>query len=72
MPVEPLADVDVNVPGVMARLVAPADAQLSALLVPEFMLVGFAVKEVIVGIGAFSRRRARRTRAATQQSNTNG
>jgi hypothetical protein len=47
--VEPLADVDVNVPGVMAILVAPADVQLSALLVLELMLVGFAVKEVIVG-----------------------
>jgi len=53
MLVEPLADVDVNVPGVMARLVAPADAQLSVLLVPEFMLVGFAVKEVIVGAEPF-------------------
>ncbi|MGA8618208.1 MAG: hypothetical protein WB660_06765 [Candidatus Sulfotelmatobacter sp.] len=49
MLVEPLADGDVNVPGVMAILVAPAAAQLSVLPVPEFMLVGFAVKEVIVG-----------------------
>jgi len=49
MLVEPLADVDVNVPGVMPILVAPAAAQLSVLLVPEFMLVGFAEKEVIVG-----------------------
>ena len=47
--VEPLANVDVNVPGVMAILVAPAVAQLSVLLVPEFMLVGVAVKEVIAG-----------------------
>jgi hypothetical protein len=53
MLVEPLADADVYVPGVMARLVAPADAQLSVLLVPEFMLVGFAVKEVIVGAEPF-------------------
>jgi hypothetical protein len=51
--VEPLADADVNVPGVMAILVAPAAAQLSALLVPELMLVGFAVKEVIVGTEPF-------------------
>lgn len=51
--VEPLADVDVNVPGVMATLVAPAAAQLSVLLVPAFMLVGLAVKEVIVGIEPF-------------------
>jgi len=53
MLVEPLADVDMNVPGAMARLVAPAAAQLSVLLVPEFMLVGFAVKEVIVGTEPF-------------------
>ena len=49
MLVEPLADVDVNVPGVMARLVAPLVAQLNPLLLPEFTLVGFAVKEVMAG-----------------------
>lgn len=49
MLVEPLADADVNVPGVMAILVAPAAAQLSMLLDPEVMLVGFAAKELIVG-----------------------
>jgi hypothetical protein len=49
MLVEPLADVDVYIPGVMAILVAPATAQLSVLLVPELMVVGLAVKEVIVG-----------------------
>jgi hypothetical protein len=53
MLVEPLADLDVNVPGVMATLVAPAAAQLSVLLVPEFMLVGSAAKEVIVGMEPF-------------------
>ena len=53
MLVEPLAAVDVNVPGVMAILVAPADAQLSVLVVPEFMLAGSAVKEVIVGTNPF-------------------
>ena len=47
--VEPLTDVDVNVPGVMATLVASAAAQLSVLLAPEPMLAGSAVKEVIVG-----------------------
>jgi len=47
--VEPCADVDVNVPGVMAILVASVVAQLSVLPVPEFMLVGAAVKEVIAG-----------------------
>jgi hypothetical protein len=48
--VEPLADVDVNVPGVMAMLVAPLVTQLSVLLEPEVMLVGSAVKELIVGL----------------------
>jgi len=48
--VEPLADVDVNVPGVMARLVAPVVAQLNVLLEPEVMLVGLAVKELIAGL----------------------
>jgi hypothetical protein len=51
--VEPLADVDVNVPGVMAMLVAPVVAQVSVLLVPELMLVGFAVKDVIAGAEPF-------------------
>ena len=46
---EPLPNVDVKVPGVMAILVAPVVSQLSVLLVPEFMLVGVAVKEVIAG-----------------------
>ena len=50
MVVEPLAAVDVNVPGVMAIVVAPVAAQLRVLLEPEFMLVGFAVKEVTAGI----------------------
>src|SRR5208282_1027857 len=53
MLVEPLADVDVNVPGVMAILVAPAAVQLSVLLAAEFIVVGFAVKEVIVGAELF-------------------
>jgi hypothetical protein len=48
--VEPLADVEVNVPGVMARLVAPVVAQLKVLLEPEVMLVGLAVNELIVGL----------------------
>ncbi|MGA9671680.1 MAG: hypothetical protein WBQ94_20890, partial [Terracidiphilus sp.] len=48
--VDPVADVEVNVPGVMARLVDPDVTQLSVLLVPELMLVGFAVNEVIVGL----------------------
>jgi hypothetical protein len=47
--VEPFADVEVNVPGVTATLVAPVAVQLSVLLAPEFMVVGFAVKTVIAG-----------------------
>ena len=47
--VEPLAEVDVNVPGVMAILVAPLVAQLSVLLEPELTLVGLAAKALIVG-----------------------
>jgi len=50
-PVEPLADADVNVPGVIARLVAPVVVQLSVLIDPETILVGLALKEPIVGFG---------------------
>jgi hypothetical protein len=52
MPVEPLAEVEVNVPGVIAMLAAPVVTQLRVLLEPEVMLVGLAVKEVIVGAPA--------------------
>jgi hypothetical protein len=48
--VEPLASVEVNVPGVMAMLVAPAVAQLNMLLDPELMLEGLEVNELIVGL----------------------
>ncbi len=47
--VEPLAAVEVNVPGVMAMLVAPLVTQLSVLLEPAVMLVGLAVKELMTG-----------------------
>ncbi len=70
MLVEPLADVDVNVPGVMAMLVAPVAAQLSVLLVPELMLVGFAVKEVIVGTEPFPEGALGEVTAATRQPST--
>ena len=43
---------EVNVPGVIAILVAPVVAQLSVLLEPELMLVGLAVKELIDGLGS--------------------
>jgi hypothetical protein len=48
--VEPLADADVNAPGVMAILVAPVVDQLSVLLEPELMLSGSAANELIVGL----------------------
>lgn len=48
--VEPLANAEVNVPGVIAMLVAPLVAQLNELLEPEVMLVGLAEKEVMVGL----------------------
>ena len=48
--VEPLAEVDVNVPGVMAILVAPLVDQLNVLLVPEVIVVGLAAKVLIVGL----------------------
>ena len=51
--VEPVADEDVNVPGVMAMLVAPEVAQVSVLLEPEEMLSGFTAKEEIVGTEPF-------------------
>jgi hypothetical protein len=52
--VEPLADADMNVPGVMAILVAPGAAQCSVLLAPELMLVGLAAKAVTVGNEPFA------------------
>jgi hypothetical protein len=48
--VEPLAVVEVNVPGVMAIAVAPVTAQLNVVLAPELTLVGFAVKEPMAGL----------------------
>ncbi len=52
--VEPLAEVEVNVPGVMLRLDAPVVVQLSVLLAPEVTLVGFAAKELITGFAEFA------------------
>jgi flagellar biosynthesis protein FliR len=48
--VEPLADVEMNVPGVMAMLVAPVVDQLSVLLEPEEILAGLALKELTTGL----------------------
>jgi hypothetical protein len=47
--VEPLAAVEVKVPGAMAMLVAPVTDQVKVLLAPELMVAALAVKEVIVG-----------------------
>lgn len=52
--VDPLADVDVNVPGVMAMLAAAVVTQLSVLAEPELTAVGVAVNEVMTGFAAFT------------------
>lgn len=48
--VEPVANVEVNVPGAIAILVAPLVVQLNMLLEPELTLAGLAVKELIAGL----------------------
>jgi hypothetical protein len=48
--VDPVAEVEVKLPGVMAILVAPVVVQASVLLKPEAIFVGLAVKESIVGL----------------------
>ena len=48
--VEPLAEVEVNVPGVIATLVAPVVVQARAALAPALMPVGFAKKDAMFGI----------------------
>lgn len=50
--VEPLAEAEVNVPGVMAIPVAPLVAQLNMLLEPDVMFAGLAVNAVMVGLAA--------------------
>ena len=47
--VVPVADAEVNVPGVMEIPVAPTVLQLSVLLPPSLMLVGLASNVAIVG-----------------------
>jgi hypothetical protein len=47
--VDPLADVDVKLPGVMAMLAAPVVTQFRVLLDPDVMPVGLAAKDVIAG-----------------------
>jgi hypothetical protein len=48
--VEPLAEAELNPAGEIEIVAAPLVAQLSELLEPAFMLVGFAVKDVIEGV----------------------
>jgi hypothetical protein len=48
--VEPLAEVDVNVPGAMAMLVAPVVLHARVLPAPSLTLAGLAVKEPIFGL----------------------
>jgi hypothetical protein len=53
--VEPLAEVEVKVPGAMVMLVAPLVDQLSVLLEPEVMVAGLEVNELIEGLlGVFT------------------
>jgi hypothetical protein len=53
MLVVPLADVEVNVPGVMLILVAPLVAQVSVLLLPESIAGGLAENDAIDGAEPF-------------------
>ena len=47
--IEPVAEVDAKLPGVMATLVAPEVAQLSVVLLPGLMLAGLAEKDAMFG-----------------------
>ena len=49
--VEPVAEVEVKVPGAMATEVAPVVDQARVVLAPLAMVPGLAVKEVIAGEG---------------------
>jgi hypothetical protein len=68
--VDPLAAVDVNVPGTIEMLVAPLVAQLSLLLCPFVMLDGFAVNELIVGFVAARATLLRPTQASRVSAKT--
>jgi hypothetical protein len=48
--VEPVADVEVKVPGEMEIVVASLVVQCRVLVAPEFTLVGFAAKDEMVGM----------------------
>ena len=47
--IEPVAEVEAKLPGVMVTLVAPEAAQLSVVLAPAAMLDGLAEKDAMVG-----------------------
>jgi hypothetical protein len=49
---EPLGEMDWNVPGVIAMLVAPVVAQFNLAALPGMMLAGVAVNELMVGLDA--------------------
>ena len=51
---EPLVEVEVKVPGVMATLAAPVVTQLRELVEPKSMAPGTALKEVMAGFAAFT------------------
>jgi hypothetical protein len=52
--VDPLAEVDVKVPGVIAMLAAPVVTQLRVLEEPELIAFGVAVNEVMLGLAPFT------------------
>jgi hypothetical protein len=47
--VDPLAEVEVNPPGLILMLVAPLVAQLKVVLPPAVIVAGLAAKELTVG-----------------------
>jgi hypothetical protein len=51
--VEPLAELEVNDPGVIAMLLALLVAQFKVLLEPEVIVVGVAANDVTVGAEPF-------------------
>ena len=52
--VEPLANAEVKVPGVMATLSAPVVTQWRVLAEPELTALGVAVNVVMVGFAVFT------------------
>jgi hypothetical protein len=52
--VEPLANAEVKVPGVMVTLAVPVVTQLRELVEPKLIVTGAAVNEVMVGFAAFT------------------